>query len=226
MSKVQIAMPLCGCKPLRIYMTGKYIASLHRAGAAVRLIRMTDPKLEEKLLACDGLLLPGGGDIEPGRYGQTPIEKCGKPELLRDETEWKMLTAFLPTVKPILGICRGTQMLNVFLGGTLHQDIPDHSAFKNRATGTHNVTLVSGSKLAAILKQTSVFVNSMHHQATDTPAPGFSVIARSADGTIEAQELEGHPFCIGVQWHPEHLSKTRADQQAIFDAFVRQCNPQ
>lgn len=106
MSKVQIAMPLCGYKPLRIYMTGKYIASLHRAGAAVRLIRMTDPKLEEKLLACDGLLLPGGGDIEPGRYGQTPIEKCGKPELLRDEAEWKMLTAFLPTVKPILGICR------------------------------------------------------------------------------------------------------------------------
>ena len=206
MSKVQIAMPLCGCKPFRIYMTGKYIASLHRAGAAVRLIRMTDPKLEEKLLACDGLLLPGGGDIEPGRYGQTPIEKCGKPELLRDEAEWKMLT--------------------VFLGGTLHQDIPDHSAFKSRATGTHNVTLVSGSKLAAILKQTSVFVNSMHHQATDTPAPGFSVIARSADGTIEAQELEGHPSCIGVQWHPEHLSKTRADQQAIFDAFVRQCNPQ
>ena len=226
MSKVRIAMPLCCYKPFRIYMTSKYIASLHCAGASVRLIRMTDPKLEEKLLACDGLLLPGGGDIEPGRYGQTPVEKCGKPDLLRDETEWKILAAFLPTGKPILGICRGTQVLNAFLGGTLHQDISNHSAFKDRASGTHNVTLVPGSKLASILGQASVFVNSMHHQATDTPAPGFAVSARSTDGTIEAQELEGHPFCIGVQWHPEHLSKTRADQQAIFDAFVGQCNAQ
>ena len=95
MSKVQIAMPLCGYKPLRIYMTGKYIASLHRAGAAVRLIRMTDPKLEEKLLACDGLLLPGGGDVDPKYYGQTPTEKCGKPFPLRDKVEFQMLETFL-----------------------------------------------------------------------------------------------------------------------------------
>lgn len=224
MKKPRIAMPWCGSRPFRLYMTGKYVASLHRAGATVRFIRMDDPALERKLCACDGLLLPGGGDIEPSRYGQTPVEKCGKPNLLRDEAEWRMLTAFVPTGKPILGICRGVQVMNVFFGGTLHQDIPNHSAFKLRSKGSHSIAPVPGTLLASILPDSSVFVNSMHHQAADMVPDCLTVSAYSEDGTAEALELKDHPFCLGVQWHPEHLSPTRADQQAIFHAFVKQCN--
>ena len=223
MKKPMIAMPLVSLGPKRLYMTSKYVFSLHRAGARVRFLRMDDPRLAEKLLSCDGLLLPGGGDIAPERYGQTPDPKCGKPHLLRDEAEWKMLTAFLPTRRPILGICRGVQVLNVFFGGTLHQDIPGHSAFKDRSTGTHDITPVPGTALSAILGEKPLFVNSIHHQAADAVAPELRVCARSGDGTLEALEHRTHPFCLGLQWHPEHLSRKRADQQAIFDAFVRHC---
>ena len=223
MKQVTIAMPHCGNKPFRIYMTSKYIASLHRAGAKVLRIRMDDPRLEEKVCACDGLLLPGGGDIAPERYGQPPVEKCGKPHLLRDEAEWRLLSAFLPTGKPILGICRGVQVMNVFFGGTLHQDIPNHSAFKARARGSHNITPVPGTKVSAILGSSPVFVNSMHHQAADTVPACLTVSARSEDGTVEALELEGHRFCVGLQWHPEHLSASRPDQQAIFHTFIDHC---
>ncbi len=221
--KALIAMPQWGNSPLRLYMKSKYIASLRRSGAVIRWIAMDDPKLEEIVCSCDGLLLPGGDDIDPGRYGEPRSEKCGKSSVLRDEAEWRLLTAFLPTGKPILGICRGQQFLNVFCGGTLHQDIPGHSDFKTRAKGCHSVHITPGSKLHGLLGQETVFVNSLHHQAVKDPAPGICVTACAQDGTAEALELPNHPFCVTVQWHPEHLSARREDQQRIFDAFVEAC---
>lgn len=223
MSKVRIAMPQWGNNFIRLYMKSKYIASLHRAGAEICWVSMKDPKLEEIVRSCDGLLLPGGDDIDPSRYGQPRSEKCGVSSHLRDEAEWRMLTAFLPTEKPILCICRGVQFLNVFFGGTLHQDIPNHSDFKSRGTGCHDVTLVPGTKTAALWDSEKIFVNSLHHQAADAIAPGLTVSALAEDGTVEALELPSHPFCIGLQWHPEHLSRSRKDQQALFDTFVRLC---
>ena len=219
-------MPKLSNDPFRIYMKSKYIFSLLRSGAKVRWIPLDNiDRHLPALLECDGLLMPGGVDIEPDRYGQTRSEKCGKSDSQRDEAEWKILEAFLPTRKPVLCICRGVQMLNVFHGGTLHQDIPGHSDFKSRGTGCHDVNLVPGTKLQQILQTSQLRVNSLHHQAADRIGSGLATAAVSTDGITEALELENHPFCIGVQWHPEHLSRRLEAQQKIFDAFVNACRP-
>lgn len=222
MGRPVIAMPQWGNSPLRLYMKSKYIFSLRRAGAKIRWIAMDDPDIAEKTRACDGLLLPGGDDIDPSRYGQERHEKCGVSSALRDGAEWKMLEAFLPTGKPILGICRGCQFLNVYLGGTLHQHMEGHSDFKSRARGCHNVTVLPETVLSALLPG-SLRVNSLHHQAVDVLGKGLTVTARAEDGTVEAIELTGHPFCVAVQWHPEHLSHNRPDQRKLFDHFVSLC---
>lgn len=222
MSRPVIAMPQWGNNLLRLYMKSKYVFSLHRAGARIRWIEMDDPHLMEKTAACDGLLMPGGDDIDPSRYGQPRHEKCGVSSALRDDAEWKMLEAFLPTGKPILGICRGCQFLNIYLGGTLHQHIDGHSDFKTRAKGCHNVSVLPETRLSSLLPET-LWVNSLHHQAVDVLGNGLAVSARAEDGTVEAIELTGHPFCVAVQWHPEHLSSTRPDQQKLFDHFVSLC---
>lgn len=218
-----IAMPQWGNSPLRLYMKSKYILSLHRAGAKIRWISMNDPELVAKTLSCDGLLLPGGDDIDPSRYGEVRSEKCGKSSSLRDETEWKMLDAFLPTGKPILCICRGVQLLNAFCGGTLYQDIPNHSDFRSRGKGCHTVKIIGGTHLDGILNTPEVWVNSLHHQAAKQISSKLTVSAVSEDGIIEALEISQHPFCIGVQWHPEHLSSHDPLQQTLFDRFVEKC---
>jgi len=227
--KPVIAMPQMGNDLFRKYMKSKYVRSLRRAGAQVRWIDLEDmDKAVHELLACDGLLLPGGADVAPRLYGQEPTEKCGKPNTLRDTGEMKMLAAFLPTGKPILGICRGVQLMNVFFGGTLHQDIKDaqkynHSDFRNKNRGNHAVTLTAGTKLADIFGTQTLIVNSLHHQAADAAAPDLSVAARSEDGFIEALEHKTHPFCLGVQWHPEHMSHASEAQRSLFRAFVDAC---
>lgn len=219
-----IAMPQWGNNLLRLYMKSKYIQSLHHAGAKIRWIEMDDPQLEEKVRQCDGLLLPGGDDIDPARYGAERSEKCGKSSALRDQAEWRMLDAFLPTGKPILCICRGEQFLNVYRGGTLHQHIDGHSDFKSRGKGFHSISVNPGTKLASLLGTAQIRVNSLHHQAVDRLGKGLIVSARSPDGIVEALELESHPFCIALQWHPEHLSQRRPDQQKLFHAFVEECS--
>lgn len=224
--KPVIAMPRMGNDPFRMYMKSKYVWSLRRSGAVVRWIPLENIESHlPELLECDGLLMPGGVDIEPARYGQSRGEKCGKSDLLRDEAEWKILEAFLPTRKPVLCICRGVQMLNVFQGGTLYQDIPGHSDFRSRGTGCHAVSVTPGSLLHRILGSTELTVNSLHHQAADQTGNQLSVAAVSTDGITEALELQGHPFCLGVQWHPEHLSRRFALHQKIFHAFTEACKP-
>ena len=224
--KPVIAMPRLSNEPFRIYMKSKYVFSLWRSGARVVWISQNCTEKDlERLKKCDGFLLPGGVDIEPARYGQETDEKCGKIDLRRDAAEQKMMEAFLPTGKPILGICRGVQFVNVFFGGTLHQHMDGHSDFKARAIGSHNVRILPGTKLAGILGEKTLLVNSMHHQAANAVGKDLMVSACAEDGTIEALEHVSHPFCLAVQWHPEHLSRRRKDQQAIFDAFVAACRP-
>lgn len=224
-----IAMPHAGSSLFRRYMTGKYIASLHRSGARVRRIRLEDPeKAVAEMLACDGLLLPGGTDVNPELYGQTRSEKCQEPNTLRDTGEWRMLEAMLPTGKPVLCICRGIQLLNVFRGGTLHQDIAHlqadmHSDFPNRGKGVHPVMVQPGTLLARLWDTEQEAVNTMHHQALDRLGEGLVVNAMSREGFVEAVELAQHPFCLGVQWHPEHLSRKFPRQKKLFDTFVAAC---
>ena len=227
--KTVIAIPQMGSGLFRKYMKSKYVERLRRAGAEVRWIELHDEdEMIRQLLECDGLLLPGGADIDPKLYGQAASDRCGKPNALRDAGEMKMLEAFMPTKKPILCICRGVQLLNVFFGGTLYQDIKKlqlrkHSDFRTRKTGTHKVKLLPRTKLSKIFNEELLCVNSLHHQTADQVGPGLTVSAVSEDGFIEGLEVFLHPFCVGVQWHPEHMSKENPRQQKLFDVFVSAC---
>lgn len=225
-----VAIPQMGNDLFRKYMKSKYSQSIRRSGADVRWIELEDTeKSVEEALLCDALLLPGGADVNPLLYGQAAQEKCGKPNDLRDAAEPKLLKAFLDEKKPVLAICRGFQILNVYFGGTLIQDIKDkqqckHMDFFSRAGSIHSVTVCKNTMLYKIFESDSERVNSLHHQAVDQVGSGLIVSARSTDGYVEALELENYPFCIGVQWHPEHMSRKNAKQQKLFDAFVKNCS--
>lgn len=226
---VTIAIPQMGTDLFRKYMKSKYVKSLERAGAKVRWIELDDTKNAVKeALKCDGLLLPGGADIEPSLYGREREEKCGKPNELRDKNEFEIFNAFVKTGKPILGICRGFQVINVACGGTLYQDIADikkcsHSDFLKRAKPVHKATIIENTRLFKIFDKQEIGVNSLHHQAVDNVGKNLVVSAVSEDGFVEAIELNNHPFCIAVQWHPEHMSKNYSLQQNIFNEFVENC---
>lgn len=140
----------------------------------------------------------------------------------------KLLEFFLPTGKPILGICRGAQVMNVYFGGTLHQDINPikKCAHVDRAaieSGIHYVTLKRDSKLAKIFGKTEVWVNSLHHQAVNRVGKELIAAAWSPDGFIEGIEASNHLFCIGVQWHPEHMAPADETQRKLFEAFLEAC---
>lgn len=210
-------------------MKSKYTKSLERAGAEIRWIELDEIDNAVNLsLDCDGLLLPGGADIEPSLYGRNREEKCGKPNELRDKFEFEIYKAFIKTGKPLLCICRGFQLLNVACGGTLYQDISEikkcnHSDFIKRSKHIHNVDIKENTLLYNIFKKETVAVNSLHHQAVEKIGENLTVCAVSEDGFAEALELNNHPFCVGVQWHPEHLSKKDPLQQKLFDDFIKKC---
>ena len=166
--------------------------------------------------ALDGLIVSGGADVDPARYGQAPHERTGSPRRDRDDWEAALLTAAIDAEVPFLGICRGVQMLNVALGGTLVQHLPDvvgTDAYQPAPAvfGATEVAVDPGSTLARVLEQGAapLPVHVYHHQALDDVAPGLTVTARTADGVIEAVELETVPFGIGVQWHPEQDAADR-----------------
>ena len=169
--KTVIAVPQMGTDLFRKYMKSKYVKSLERAGATVRWIELDDTERAIKeTLECDGLLLPGGADVEPSLYGKEREEKCGKPNELRDKNEFPIFKAYVETNKPILCICRGFQLLNVVCGGTLHQDIAEikkcnHSDFLKRGKAIHKITVTEDTKLYGIFGKNEVGVNSLHHQA-------------------------------------------------------------
>ncbi len=227
---VTVAIPQMGTDLFRRYMKSKYVRSLERAGATVRWIELEDTeKAIKEALECDGLLLPGGADIEPALYGREREEKCGKPNTIRDKNEVLIFRAFKETKKPVLCICRGFQLLNILCGGTLYQDIADirkcsHSDFLRRAKAVHKVSVSEGSVLYNIFGKNEVGVNSLHHQAIEAVGENLIASAVSEDGFVEATELMEHPFCLGVQWHPEHMSKKDPLQQRLFDEFVRKCS--
>jgi len=219
--------------PPRQGQSQSYLRAISRAGAAPLLIPFLDTRslLRSLYERVDGLLLSGGGDIDPVHYGETRHERCGRVIPERDETELLLVRWAMDDGKPLLAICRGIQVLNVALGGSLYQDIEAqvpgagrHDWYPGypRDYRPHTVTLVPHSRLAGILKATFLPVNSFHHQAVRDPAAGLSVVAHAPDGIIEAVEAEGHPFAIGVQWHPEEMAADDEQAQRLFDAFVGQ----
>ena len=225
--RVVIAMPRMSTDPEPTVAQSKYIESLARAGAGMRWVELNDPEQAvQDALTCDGLLLPGGGDMDPKFYGQERIPACGEPNLLRDAAEPLLLRAFLAADKPVLGICRGIQVMNAVLGGDLYQDIKplEHLPHNDHWAKVHTVTVRRGTLLSRILGQDTVLVNSQHHQAVDRVAPGFTLAALSEDGIVEAIEKPDARFCLGVQWHPEWLSDADPAMQGLFDAFVNACS--
>ncbi|PPL15354.1 gamma-glutamyl-gamma-aminobutyrate hydrolase family protein [Microterricola pindariensis] len=165
------------------------------------------------LAGLDGLIIAGGADIDPARYGQEPHPRTGAPRGDRDEWEDALLHAAIETELPFLGICRGAQMLNVALGGTLHQHLPDVVGSEKYQPapaefGTEAVQTEAGTAIADLLGD-ALDVHVYHHQALDRVAPGLRVSATTADGVIEAVELPGVPFGVAVQWHPEENAADR-----------------
>ncbi len=174
----------------------------------------------------DGLLLSGGGDIAPDLYGQAAHPKLGRVERARDEFELALVTAALVRGLPILGICRGAQALGVALGGELVQDIPSQveGAQTHQSDGKpparHPVRIAENSLLAGITGSSAMLVNSYHHQANSRLGADLRPVAWSKDGVIEAVELPGSGFVLGVQWHPERMWRRAPRQTKLFLAFV------
>ncbi|MFJ9607479.1 gamma-glutamyl-gamma-aminobutyrate hydrolase family protein [Kitasatospora sp. NPDC101176] len=196
-----------------------YVDSVARAGGTPVLLPPQPGGVEHLLDALDGLLLAGGPDIDPARYAADADPRTGPPHHARDDWESTLLHAALSRDLPLLGVCRGMQLLNVELGGTLLQHLPDGSHQTVPAAFVrHRVDLTEGSRLAAVLGPVTE-VSCYHHQAVDRIGAGLRVTGRSTDGTVEALELPDRHFALGVQWHPE----TDSYDQRIFQALVAAC---
>jgi len=218
-------------------MNTRYFAAAAEAGAAPVMIPLfveDHDILREVYDRLDGVLLAGGVDMHPLTYGEHPHPRLGRTDPARDVVELALAQWAITERKPILGLCRGAQVLNVVLGGTLWQDIGSqvptaikHDCFPNegyeRDYLAHEVAITPGSRLDASFEVSSVPVNSMHHQAVKTLAPGLHASAHSPDGMVEAIESGTDHFLVGVQWHPEIFEHRDERTRRLFQSFVDSC---
>jgi putative glutamine amidotransferase len=211
-----------------------YLKALERAGADVKVLKPQRDGLPAALDDCDGILLTGGADVDPARYGESDRHGSVEVDPERDQYELALTRAALDRQLPMLAICRGVQVLNVAAGGTLMQDIPtsiDSAVLhrrprpaRTRRARAHAIALAPGTLLASLLHDRQrgaapVVVNSRHHQAVKQVAPGFVVSATAPDGIVEAIERPTG-FCLGVQWHPENYWRT-GEFAGLFDGLTR-----
>ncbi len=183
--------------------------------------------IDEQLNLIDGLILSGGSDLNPIYFGEDFKDKMGVISPERDKSEMIILEKFMKTDKPVLGICRGHQILNVFYGGTLYQDLSYYKGdvLKHRQDlhpelEVHKVKIKEGSMLHSLYGD-SVMTNSFHHQSLNKIGNGFKVVAETADGIVEAIEKDGDRFCMGIQWHPEMMvARGNKNMEKIFKLFI------
>ncbi len=204
-------------------------AIVDNGGAPVMIPAVGD---EEALAAIyetlDGLLLTGGPDVDPARYGHARHALTDSGDLPMERAELYLAGRALREGKPVFGICRGIQTLNVAAGGTLYQDIADelHTPIEHPGDGhprdylAHTVSVKDGSRLAEALGQTEIAVNSLHHQAVRDVAGGFTATATAPDGVVEAIEKDGPSYAVGVQWHPEELYRANPSFANLFRSFI------
>ncbi|MGE0215966.1 gamma-glutamyl-gamma-aminobutyrate hydrolase family protein [Mycolicibacterium sp.] len=174
-------------------------------------------ELPSRLAAFDGVLMPGGADIEPSRYGADPLPETMDTVAFQDDLDLGVTRAVLDLDLPTLAICRGMQVLNVALGGTLHQHITETDPVHHNAI--HDVNVISGTRLHAMVGTEVIDVSSYHHQAIDRLAPGLTVSAVAADGLVEAVEHDRADI-VAVQWHPEDRHATSSSDAALFADLV------
>ena len=221
----------------RIDINGEYAAALAKEGAGiVRLFVTDDPAtVRTRLASLDGVLIPGGFDVAPARYGEKPDPELEAVDEGLDALEYMVLDYAAGAGLPVLGICRGLQILNVYHGGSLYQDIPAYYksekpvvhrnqvnllVYRHAADCFHGISIEKGSLLHRLLGTEELTVNSLHHQGVKALAPGFRVTARSADGFVDAIELPGGRFVAGTQFHPEKLLASTPRLSALFGEFV------
>lgn len=196
----------------QILLYSAYIAALEPLGLAPVLITPMHSALSVQSLLehCEGLVLTGGEDVDPRRYGEEPLPELGTVTPARDEMEFTALSLAVRREIPILGICRGCQVMNVFFGGTLYQDL--HTQFDDALTHEqegpwearwHDATVSAGSMLHDIVCSDKLRINSFHHQGVKDIAPSLVAGAVAEDGLVEAVESTELPWALGVQWHPE-----------------------
>jgi len=209
-----------------------YPDALAAFGAAPIIIPLNLPKtaLRAVFARLDGLCLPGGGDVDPARYGEAPHPALGPVNQARDSTELALASWALAADLPVLGICRGIQLLNVATGGSLYQDIPSqlsHAVHHDSeptelpwSQPAHRIRVAAGSQLANILGTQDLMTNSFHHQAIKRLGDGFKAVAWTDDSIIEGIESPSLRFAVGVQWHPEAMFHSDPLARRIFAAFV------
>ena len=206
----------------KIAMSQNYLNSVWEAGAVPVFLAYTEDeeKLAEYARVFDGFLFGGGDDMDPKLYGEEKMFDSVEIDADRDAFELALYRHVKPTNKPILGICRGIQLLNVAEGGSLYQHIDGHRQSEPGTTTQQKTLIYKDSLLYSLIETTELSVNTFHHQNVKALAPTLTADAESEDGYIEAVHMEGHPFYLGVQWHPEIFRTQSPEMQRVFAAFV------
>jgi len=224
--------PIIGIAPCRSLTD--YVESVRRAGGEPRVFNPLEDQPEQIVGEVQGVLMTGGVDIDPARYGEEPHATVTAIEPERDAFEFALLLAAREARLPVFGICRGLQVMNVALGGSLIQDIAaemtgilQHTLPTPPCAVAHEVWVSKGSRLWTLMQEKmadvdTCSVNSRHHQAIKRLAPGFEVTATAPDGVIEAIECPNATFCLGVQWHPENFWRT-GEFRPLFEGFIEAC---
>lgn len=211
-----------------------YCEGLIEAGGQPVVISHTSCRdiLDDIFDRLDGILISGGPDIDAGYYGEPNLPFNGEISPVRDSMEIYLIKKAILSLKPVFGICRGIQVINVAAGGTLYQDIHSqikdvpvikHSQEAPKWYPTHDIEITGGVHVASSFNEKKIRVNSFHHQAIKDIAPDFIEVARSQDGIIEAIEHKSHRFAVGVQWHPELMWEKNRIYLDIFKLFINSC---
>lgn len=225
----KIGIIVCGFTGDRQFVTNPYIQSVRYAKGIPVILPLvrSDRLLDEYTGLCDGFLFCGGGDITPLLFGEEPQTGNGRTDITVDLFQIRLMKRILKSRKPVLAICRGMQILSVACGGTIWQDISlipgqtlDHmQQSASRSEVSHRIRTERSSLLREYIGS-CLFVNSFHHQAVNSPGKDVAISALAQDGTIEAVEIKGHPFAIGVQWHPECMYRSSSEMRKLFHEFV------
>ena len=227
--------PIPGELPLCWVMGQRYVRVLVDSGALPWLIPLFPNHIEllrDLYEQLDGIFLTGGVDMTPDAYGESRHERCGRTDAARDKVEMELIRWAQADGKPVLGVCRGIQVINVALGGTLYQDLAaqyagaiKHDYFPptggfTRSSLVHDVHVAPHSRLADVFGALEIPVNSMHHQGIKALAPGLKPTVTAPDGLIEGVESPNEQFLVGVQWHPEELADSQPSMQRLFSEFL------